>query len=43
MISAEDGRIIERQMLADRFTLPPVVADGVIYLLDDDAELSAYR
>jgi outer membrane protein assembly factor BamB len=42
-VSAEDGRVVERQMLADRFTVPPVVADGVIFLLDDDAELSAYR
>lgn len=41
-ISAEDGRILERQSLAERFTVAPVVANGVVYLLDDDARLSAY-
>lgn len=42
-VSAEDGRIIQRQTLAESFSVAPVIADGIVYLLDDDAELSAYR
>jgi outer membrane protein assembly factor BamB len=42
-ISPYDGRIIDRRAVADRVAVAPVVADGTIYLLDDDAELSAYR
>jgi outer membrane protein assembly factor BamB len=42
-ISPYDGRVIDRRAVADRVAVAPVVADGTIYLLDDDAELSAYR
>jgi outer membrane protein assembly factor BamB len=42
-ISPHDGRIVDRRKIADRIAVSPVVADGTIYLLDDDAELSAYR
>jgi outer membrane protein assembly factor BamB len=42
-ISPHDGRIVDRRAVADRVAVAPVVADGTIYLLDDDGELSAYR
>ena len=42
-ISPYDGQIVDRRAVADRVAVAPVVADGTIYLLDDDAELSAYR
>lgn len=42
-VSPEDGRIVDRRTLADRFSVAPVIADGVVYLLDDDGRLSAYR
>ena len=42
-ISPYDGQIVDRRAVADRVTVSPVVADGTIYLLDDDGKLSAYR
>jgi hypothetical protein len=42
-ISPLDGRVLGSRSLGERFTVPPVVADGTVYLLDDDGELSAYR
>lgn len=42
-ISPYDGQIVDRSAVADRVAVAPVVADGTIYLLDDDARLSAYR
>lgn len=42
-VSARDGSVIERQTLASGFSVAPIIADGVVYLLDDDGELSAYR
>jgi outer membrane protein assembly factor BamB len=42
-ISPYDGKILDRRKVADRVTVPPVVAGGTIYLLDDSGDLSAYR
>ena len=42
-ISPYDGQIVDRSAVAARVAVAPVVADGTIYLLDDDARLSAYR
>jgi outer membrane protein assembly factor BamB len=42
-ISPYDGQIVDRRVVADRVSVAPMVADGTIYLLDDDAELTAYR
>jgi outer membrane protein assembly factor BamB len=42
-ISPYDGQIVDRRAVADRVSVAPMVADGTIYLLDDDAELTAYR
>jgi outer membrane protein assembly factor BamB len=42
-ISPYDGKVIDRRALDARITLPPIVAGGTIYLLDDDGNLSAYR
>ena len=42
-ISPYDGRIVDRQTVAAGISVPPVVADGTVYLLDDDGNLAAYR
>ena len=42
-ISPYDGKILDRRALGVRMTVPPVVAGGTIYLLDDRAKLSAHR
>ena len=42
-ISPYDGKILDRRALDVRMTVPPVVAGGTIYLLDDRAKLSAHR
>ena len=42
-ISPYDGRIVDRQTVAAGISVPPVVADGTVYLLDDEGNLAAYR
>jgi outer membrane protein assembly factor BamB len=42
-ISPYTGRILGVQEMPDRVTVPPVVADGSVYFLADDAQLVAYR
>lgn len=42
-ISPYSGRILGVQEMPDRVTVAPVVADGSVYFLADDAELVAYR
>ena len=42
-VSAYDGQIIGKTSLAEHFSVAPVIADGITYLLDDDGHLYAYR
>ncbi|MBK8176834.1 MAG: PQQ-binding-like beta-propeller repeat protein [Rhodospirillales bacterium] len=42
-VSAADGRIVENRSLSDGFAVSPVVADGTVFLLSSDGDLSAYR
>jgi len=42
-VAAQDGRIISSNKMADRFSVAPVVAEGAVFLLDDDGTLAAYR
>ncbi len=42
-ISPYDGRILGIVDMPDRVTVAPVVSDGSVYFLADDAELVAYR
>ncbi|MDP6341993.1 MAG: PQQ-binding-like beta-propeller repeat protein [Alphaproteobacteria bacterium] len=42
-LSPYSGRLLGRIELPDRTMIPPVVADGSIYLLTDDADLIALR
>jgi outer membrane protein assembly factor BamB len=42
-ISPYNGRLLGSVELPDGVTVPPVVADGSVYFLADDAELVAYR
>ncbi len=41
--SAEDGRVLKTVETSDTITVPPVVADGALYILTDDGVLTAYR
>ncbi len=42
-VSPYSGQVLGRLDMPDAVTVPPVVADGTIYFLSDDAELTAYR
>jgi outer membrane protein assembly factor BamB len=42
-VSPYTGKILGRKSMPDSVSLPPVVADGSIYFLTDDAELVSYR
>jgi outer membrane protein assembly factor BamB len=42
-VSPYDGRVLGKARLRGPVTLPPVVADGTVYLLTDGGELLAYR
>ena len=42
-VSPYDGRILGSVEMPDGVSVPPVVADGSVYFLADDAELVAYR
>ncbi|CCQ74078.1 PQQ-like beta-propeller repeat protein [Magnetospira sp. QH-2] len=42
-LSPYDGHILGQVELPDRVTIPPVIANGTLYFLADDATLVAYR
>ena len=42
-VSPYTGKILGREQMPDRVSIPPIVADRSIYFLSDDAELVAYR
>jgi outer membrane protein assembly factor BamB len=42
-VSPYDGKVIGKQTLTDSSHLPPVVANETIYILSDDARLSAFK
>ena len=42
-ISPYTGSILGSLWLSDGVTIPAIVADGVLYILTDGAELVAYR
>lgn len=42
-VAPVDGTILARQPVSGSVQLPPVVADGTLYLLTEDATLLAYR
>lgn len=41
--SPEDGRVISTTAASDDIMVPPVVADGALYILTNDGVLAAYR
>ena len=42
-VSPYDGRVLGKLEMPDAVTVPPVVANGTLYILSDDAELVAFR
>ena len=42
-ISAQTGEILNTTKISDAFYIAPVIANGTVYLLSDDAELIALR
>jgi outer membrane protein assembly factor BamB len=42
-VSAETGKIVGRRDLADAAYIEPVIADNTLYVLTNDANLTAYR
>ena len=42
-VSPYTGKILGREQMPDRVSIPPIVANRSIYFLSDDAELVAYR
>jgi outer membrane protein assembly factor BamB len=42
-VSPYDGRVLGELEMPDAVTVPPVVANGTLYILSDDAELVAFR
>lgn len=42
-ISPESGKIVAEWDAGETVALPPVIADGILYLLTEDGTLSAYR
>jgi outer membrane protein assembly factor BamB len=42
-LSPQDGKTVWQTELSDKGYLGPVIADNTLYLLTDDANLSAYR
>jgi outer membrane protein assembly factor BamB len=43
IVSPLNGEVVGRFELPGTATIPPLVADGTLYVLTDDAQLSAYR
>ncbi|MEO0501541.1 MAG: hypothetical protein AAF205_13495, partial [Pseudomonadota bacterium] len=42
-MSPQDGTVTSTEEAGDDFFLPPVVAGGIMYLLDEKGNLSAWR
>ncbi len=42
-VSPYDGKVLGYSKLSDGATIPPVVANGTVYFLTDEADLVAYR
>jgi outer membrane protein assembly factor BamB len=42
-VSPEDGRVLSTATASDDIMVPPVVADGTMYILSNDGVLAAYR
>ena len=42
-INPEDGSIIQKWETSGSVVVPPLVADGTLYLLNDSGKLTAYR
>jgi outer membrane protein assembly factor BamB len=42
-VSPYSGDILGREKMPDGVTVPPVIADGSVYFLANDADLVAYR
>ncbi|KTF70537.1 PQQ-binding-like beta-propeller repeat protein [Sphingomonas sp. HT-1] len=42
-VSPKDGSILSKMETKDSVTLPPVIANNTLYLLDDKGRLTAYR
>ncbi len=42
-VSPYDGRILGKLEMPDAVTVPPIVANGTLYILSNDAELVAFR
>ncbi|MGV6818954.1 MAG: outer membrane protein assembly factor BamB family protein [Parvularcula sp.] len=42
-VDPQDGEIMQRYKLAAGSTIPPVVADGTIYVIDNKGQLEAWR
>ena len=42
-VSPYSGQILGVQEMPDAVSVAPIVADGSVYFLSDDAELTAYR
>ena len=42
-LSPYSGQILGKEEMPDGVSIAPIVADGTVYFLSDDAELSAYR
>ncbi len=43
VISPDDGRVITTMLASDGLMVPPVVANGTMYILSNDGVLAAYR
>jgi len=41
--SVEDGSYVRFSKLGNAVSLPPVVANGVLYVLDDSGKITAFR
>lgn len=42
-VAPEDGRVVSTMQASNAVSVPPVVADGTLYLLTNDGDLTAYR
>jgi outer membrane protein assembly factor BamB len=43
VVDAVSGNVVTTSKLPDTASTPPVVAGGVVYILTDDATLTAYK
>lgn len=42
-VSPDDGRVLSTITTSDSVSVPPIVADGTLYILTNDGDLAAYR